>query len=270
MKTFKLSFNNKSHRKLGFIPITKIFNQSLNFKNKINVSAIKNSNSYNHFSTIFHNNGVMNQNIKILRYAKGKGGKNKNKEESEDEGDSDFDIQAFYSSFEKKLEDSLNHVKNEMSSVQTGKASPDLLNKLQVKVDGSNTTVQQLAQVSVANPQMLIVNVYDEAHLKLISQAITSSDLGFIPQTENNQIKVPIPKISNEIRQKLVKQLAKISEQGKISSRNLRQTVMKSLKKEKLPEDIEKQSEKKLQTILDGHIKQIDTLQQTKEKDILK
>ena len=85
-----------------------------------------------------------------------------------------------------------------------------------MKVGGSVSSIQQIAQVSVANPQMLVVSVYDVSHAKPVASAIATSDLGFNPQIEGPSIRVPIPKMSNEIRQKLVKQISKIAEQGNL------------------------------------------------------
>lgn len=106
--------------------------------------------------------------------------------------------------------------------------------------------------------------------MKSVSQAISSTDLGYLPQVEGNSLKVSIPKMSNELRQKLSKQAAKVTEQGKVSMRRIRQDALKEVKKEKLPEDIERNLEKKMQTVFDAKVKVLDTMLQSKEKDILK
>lgn len=169
-----------------------------------------------------------------------------------------------------KMDKSLEVTKGKLSSIRTGRANPELLNRIQVECYGSKMPLNQLASISVSEGHTFIINVFDMQSLESIEKAILSSDLGINPQSEGNVIRIRLPELTRERRQSLVKVLQKESEEAKVSLRNIRRDYLNTLKRddEFNQEDL-KGEQQSVQKVLDQYIEEIEKLCKEKENEIL-
>ena len=160
--------------------------------------------------------------------------------------------------------------KRELSGIRSGKATPTLMDTVRVEAYGTMVPLTQVAMVSAPEPRLITVQPFDKANTQAIEKAIRDSDLGVNPATQGAIIRVPLPALTEERRKELVKVVHKLAEEGRVAVRHARSDAMTKVKKlSGLPEDDVKRSEKEIQKITDEHIKQIDTLIQTKEQELL-
>jgi len=173
----------------------------------------------------------------------------------------------------RRMDSGLDVLKKEFGGLRTGRASPSLLDPVMVESYGSTVPLNQVANVSVPEPRMITVQVWDKSQLKAVEKAIRDAGLGLNPQADGQTIRVPIPALNQERRQELQKVAGKYAEQARISVRNVRRDGMDVLKKlEKdghVSQDEQRQHEKELQSITDDIIKRIDEALAHKEKEIL-
>jgi ribosome recycling factor len=160
--------------------------------------------------------------------------------------------------------------KREFSSIRSGKASTSLLEIVRVEAYGGHVPINQVAMVAAPEPRLLTVQPFDKSLTQAIEKAIRESDLGLNPATQGNLIRVPLPALSEERRKDLVKVVHKLGEEGRIAVRHARTDALSRLKKlEKISEDDKRHAEKEVQKLTDDHIKQIESLLQAKEAEIL-
>lgn len=163
--------------------------------------------------------------------------------------------------------------KKEFSLVRTGKANPAILNNVTIDYYGMATPLNQIASISVPEPQMITVKPYDKSVLKAVEKAIQVADLGFNPINDGEVIRIPVPPLTEQIRKDLVKQVKKLAEENKVAIRNIRRDIIEELKKmEKdslISEDVLKKSLDEVQKITDKYINQIDQLAKDKEQTIM-
>lgn len=163
--------------------------------------------------------------------------------------------------------------KKEFSLVRTGKANPAILNNVTIDYYGMATPLNQIASISVPEPQMITVKPYDKSVLKAVEKAIQVADLGFNPINDGEVIRIPVPPLTEQIRKDLVKQVKKLAEENKVAIRNIRRDIIEELKKmEKdslISEDVLKKSSDEVQKITDKYINQIDQLAKDKEQTIM-
>jgi ribosome recycling factor len=168
---------------------------------------------------------------------------------------------------------SVESFKSDLSRVRTGRAHPSLLEHLMVDYYGTSTPIAQTATISLEGSRTLLVTVWDAGAVKLIEKAILNSDLGLNPSTAGTVIRVPVPPLSEERRQSLVKILKSEAEQAKVAVRNIRRdslSKLKILKKNKeISEDDERAGDSETQRITDEHVKLIDEIVGHKEKEIV-
>ncbi|MBT4907768.1 MAG: ribosome recycling factor [Rhodospirillaceae bacterium] len=173
----------------------------------------------------------------------------------------------------RRMDGALDALKREFGGLRTGRASTSLLENVQVDCYGSGMPMNQVASVSVPEPRMLSVQVWDNGNIKAVEKAIIDSELGLNPQTEGNLIRVPIPELSEERREEMTKVAAKYAEQARIAVRNVRRDGMDSLKKLEKDGEISQDEHRArgddIQQMTDGHISNIDTLLETKEQEIM-
>lgn len=171
------------------------------------------------------------------------------------------------------MDESVQYFKKELSHVRAGKAQTSLLDGVKVEYYGSQTPLNQLANVSAPEARLLTVQPYDKSSLEAIEKAIMSAGLGLNPSNDGNIIRIPLPILSEERRQELVKHVKDIAEQTRISIRNIRREANDEIKKkvqdDSLPEDSKFEAEEEIQNITDRHTKNIDELLENKEKEIL-
>jgi ribosome recycling factor len=172
----------------------------------------------------------------------------------------------------RRMDGALDVLKKEFSGLRTGRASPNLLDPVTVEAYGSSMPLSQCGTVSVPEPRMLSVQVWDRALVKPVEKAIRDAGLGLNPQTEGQTVRVPIPDLNEERRKELVKVAAKYTEQARVSVRNVRRDGIDSLKRlEKngeLSQDDQRRVEKEVQALTDDYIKKIDEAFAQKDKEI--
>ena len=173
----------------------------------------------------------------------------------------------------KRMGKSVESFKLDISRVRTGRAHPSLLDHLMVDYYGTSTPITQTASVSLEDSRTLLITVWDAGAVKLIEKSILNSDLGLNPNTAGTVIRVPVPPLTEERRQALVKILKNEAEQSKVAVRNIRRdslSKLKDLKKNKeISEDDERSGDVETQKITDQHVKLIDEIVAQKEKEIV-
>ena len=172
-----------------------------------------------------------------------------------------------------RMQKSVESTRNELSTVRTGRASPHLLDRLQVDYYGTQTPIKQLAQVAATDARLLTVTPYDKSSISSIEKSVMESDLGLTPSNDGNVIRLQIPELTEERRKELVKVVHGVAEQGRVAIRNVRRDVMqdlRELKKEgEAGSDEEHHGETELQRETDEAIGEIDSLLKGKEEEIL-
>lgn len=167
-----------------------------------------------------------------------------------------------------RMEGAIDALRKEFSGLRTGRASVNLLDSVMVDAYGSPMPLNQVGTVGVPEPRLITVQVWDKGLVKNVEKAIRDAGLGLNPQPDGQIIRVPLPELSSERRQELVKIAGKYTEQARVAVRNVRRDAMDEVKKEKLSEDETKGQNDKVQKLTDDTIKKIDDLFTAKEKEI--
>ena len=175
--------------------------------------------------------------------------------------------------YEEKMDKTLNNLRKEYLGLRTGRASASLLEPVSVDAYGAKVPINQVGNISVPESRLITVQVWDESLIQSVEKAIRNSELGLNPMIEGNNIRVPIPELSQERRIEIVKVASKYSEDAKITVRNIRRDAMDKIKEEKKQKKISKddsfQFSEKIQKLTDKYIEKIENTFQDKEKDIL-
>jgi ribosome recycling factor len=176
--------------------------------------------------------------------------------------------------FEKKMEETLNSLQKDLSTIRTGRAHSSMLDLIKVEVYGQNMPINQIGTVSVSDPQTITVQIWDANNVKFCEKALRESELNLNPIVDGQTLRIPVPKLSEERRKELSKIVGQQSEKIKISIRNIRRNGMDFLKNEekekKISEDENKKLSNELQKITDDFIKKVDLKIKEKEEEILK
>jgi ribosome recycling factor len=163
--------------------------------------------------------------------------------------------------------------RHELATVRTGRASPHILDRLNIDYYGVETPLKQLAQVAATDARLLTLTPYDKNAIGTIEKAIMESDLGLTPSNDGNVIRLQIPELNEERRKEMVKVVHGVAEEGKVAIRNIRRDVihdLRELKKEgDLGEDDERRAESELQKRTDDATEEIDGALKAKEEEIL-
>jgi ribosome recycling factor len=182
-------------------------------------------------------------------------------------------IDEFLADAKERMKKSVDATRNELATVRTGRASPHLLDRVQVDYYGAQTPLQQLAQVAATDARLLTVTPYDKSSISAIEKGVLESDVGLTPSNDGNVIRLQIPELTEERRKELVKVVHTIGEQGKVAVRNIRRDVLhdlRELKKEgEAGSDEEHHGETELQKHTDAATSEIDSLLKGKEEEIL-
>jgi ribosome recycling factor len=169
---------------------------------------------------------------------------------------------------------SIDSTRNEFATVRTGRASPHLLDRVNVDYYGAQTPLKQIATVAASEARLLTITPYDKTSIKQIEKAILESDLGLTPSNDGNVIRLAIPELTEERRKELVKVVHSLAEEGRVAVRNIRRDCMHHLrdlrKSGEAGEDEERRAEAELQKLTDAKVKDIDELLRGKEEEILK
>jgi ribosome recycling factor len=172
-----------------------------------------------------------------------------------------------------RMSKSVESAKHEFSTVRTGRASPSLLDRVQVDYYGAMTPLNQLSTISAPEARLLTVQPYDKSSIKAIEKAINESDVGLTPTNDGNIVRLSIPELTEERRRELVKVLKNLAEEGRVAIRNVRRDTMQHLRELKADgeasSDDEHRAEVELQKLTDGRISDLDGLLKAKEEEIL-
>ena len=172
-----------------------------------------------------------------------------------------------------KMQKTLDHLREELAGVRTGRASPALLETIKVGAYGTKMDLRDLASINAPEPRLLVVQVWDQANVAPVEKAIRESELALNPVTENNIIRVPIPQLSEERRREMTKIVGEKAESARVNIRHLRreavESVNKAEKNKEISEDEKFRASEKVQKITEGMTSQIDNLAKQKESEIL-
>lgn len=171
-----------------------------------------------------------------------------------------------------RLSKSVQSTAHQMAVIRTGKASPALLDSIRVECWGDKLPLKQVAGISAPDPSLLVIQPYDPSTAEAIVKAVESSDLGLRASADGPVVRIPIPKLSDERRTELARQVGKIAEEGKTAIRNIRRDANDSLKKAAKSGDITEDEEHRamddVQTQVDKAVEEIDSILEAKEKEI--
>ena len=182
-------------------------------------------------------------------------------------------IQEIQQDAEKRMRSAIEALEEELAGVRTGRASPALIDKLQIDYYGSAVPLMQLATIGVPEPRQLLIRPFDATSLQNIEKAILTSDLGLTPMNDGKVIRLNIPPLNEERRRDLTKLVHNRCEDSRIAVRNVRRDAikdMRDLENEKLiSEDDLKRGEEEIQKVTDKMIEEINAIGERKEKEIM-
>jgi len=174
---------------------------------------------------------------------------------------------------EGRMNKAIEALEEEFRGLRTGRATPALIERVMVDYYGTPTPLKQLAVISAPEPQLLLVRPYDPGSLGAIEKAILQADLGFNPNNDGRVVRVPIPRLTEERRREMVKQVKCRVEEARVALRNVRRDALNDLREfeeEKLiSEDELKRAQEDLQKLTDQMIQQVDELGERKEQELL-
>ncbi|EKS38178.1 ribosome recycling factor [Afipia broomeae] len=180
-----------------------------------------------------------------------------------------FDI----NDLKRRMEGAINSLKHELGGLRTGRAAISMVEPVQVEAYGSHMPLNQVATVSVPEPRLLSVQVWDRSMVKAVETAIVNSNLGLSPATEGQVIRLRIPELNEERRKELVKVAHKYTEAARVAVRHVRRDGLDMLKKlekdHQISEDDEKRLSNEVQKVTDAAIADVDKALAAKEKEIL-
>ncbi|MEX0791334.1 MAG: ribosome recycling factor [Actinomycetota bacterium] len=172
-----------------------------------------------------------------------------------------------------KMQKAVAATQDEFGHIRTGRASPHLLDRIEIDYYGARTPLNQIAGISVPEARMLVISPYDKSALSAIEKALQQSDLGVNPNNDGSIIRLNFPPLTEERRKVLIRQVKERAEEGKIAVRNVRRHAkdeMEKMQKDgEISEDDLKRSEKELQKVTDHYVEEIDKLFGHKEQELL-
>jgi ribosome recycling factor len=188
------------------------------------------------------------------------------------DGDADLTAELVLEDVGSRMDRTLEAFRRDLGQLRTGRATPSLIENLPVDYYGSATPLKQIASIAAPDPRAIQVTPWDKGSLREIEKGLMKSDLGLNPSNDGAIITVPIPPLTNDRRQEMVKLLKKKVEDGKVSLRNVRRDgldTLRKLEKDKaISQDENRRAQEQLQKVTDGHSKQIDETGSAKEAEI--
>jgi ribosome recycling factor len=174
---------------------------------------------------------------------------------------------------EERMEKAVQVLKDELRGLRTGRATPALVDSIRVEYYGSPTPLKQMAQISTPDPQQILIRPFDQSVLKDIEKAIRASDLGMSPNNDGKMIRLIVPPMSGEQRNKMVTRIKKLAEESKVSLRNVRRDANKSFdtaeKDKELTEDERDKGKEDVQALLKKFEDQVADLTDRKGKEVM-
>ncbi len=182
-------------------------------------------------------------------------------------------MEEVYQEFEVKVKKTISVMQREFTTLRAGRATPALVDNLEIEYYGTPTPITQLAGITVPEPRLIVIQPWDKGAMKDVEKAILKSDLGLTPTNDGNVIRLSIPQLTEERRKELVKFIRKRGEEGKVAIRNLRREANEKLKTSEkeglMSEDMRYDSQEKIQKMTDDYIKEIDNILELKEKEVM-
>ena len=182
-------------------------------------------------------------------------------------------IEVFISDATERMNKSVDATHDHFNSVRTGRASPALLDRIQIDYYGTPTPLKNIATINVPEPRLLTIQPFDPSALKQIERAIMESDLGLTPSNDGKIVRLPIPQLTEERRKEYVKLARNMAEEGRVAVRNVRRDVMRHLEElvrnGDVGDDEERAAESRAQKLTDEHVARIDDLLKRKEAEIM-
>lgn len=182
-------------------------------------------------------------------------------------------LNDLYNEAKKTMGKTISSLNNDLGSLRAGRANPQLLDRIMVDYYGVATPINQLGNISVPEPRLLVIAPWETKMISSIEKEILKSDLGITPNSDGKVIRLVFPELTEERRRDLVKVAYKMGEEAKVAIRMVRRNANDRIKKMKknseLPEDDLKMAESQIQEITDDYVKQIDTIIKAKEKEIM-
>ncbi len=172
-----------------------------------------------------------------------------------------------------RMDQAVNHTQSELNKIRTGRANPEIFDAIVVDYYGTPTPLNQVSTVSVPEPRLITLQPYEKSLIPVIEKAILDANLGYTPGNNGTAVLIPIPSLSEERRVELIKFTHKVIEDGRIAVRNVRRDALHQVhdygKEENISEDEIKGREIDLQKITDDHIKDLNSHQENKEKELM-
>jgi len=182
-------------------------------------------------------------------------------------------LKETYTQLKTRMEKAVEDFRKEMAATRTGRASVHMLDSVHVDAYGSQMPLNQLANVSAPEPQLITVQAWDMSLIGVIEKAIRSAELGLNPMNDGKLIRVPVPALTEERRKEMVKHLHKALEDHRTAIRNVRRdgndAIKKALKDKKITEDEERGAMEQIQKLTDDEIKKMEELCKSKEKEVM-
>jgi ribosome recycling factor len=183
------------------------------------------------------------------------------------------DLKSLFVEVKKRMDGQIEHVRRELGGVRTGRASVTILDTVHVDAYGSSMPLNQVASLSVPEPQMIVAQPFDPSLLSAVEKAVRTANLGLNPTSDGKVVRIPIPALTEERRKEMSKIVHKYAEEGRNGVRQVRRDandrLKKLLKDHKISEDDERRSLDEVQKITDQHIHLIDELQKKKDTELL-
>jgi len=174
---------------------------------------------------------------------------------------------------ESKMSKSVDHFGAELTHIRTGRANPALIDRIMVPYYGTPTPLNQLAQISVPEPRLLVVQVYDKSQIGAVEKALRTSDQGLNPANDGQVIRVPIPPLTEERRKEYVKLVRQKAEEARVAIRNVRRDELHRIeqmqKQGEVAEDESKRATGRLQKITEAQVEKVDSLAGRKEREVM-
>ncbi|MGO8933978.1 MAG: ribosome recycling factor [Terracidiphilus sp.] len=182
-------------------------------------------------------------------------------------------LKDLYNDLKRRMDQSVADFQASLAATRTGRASVHMLDQVKVDYYGTPTPINQLAQLSAPEPQLIMISPWDPTVLKDMEKAIQTADLGFNPLSDGKIIRVPVPAMTEERRRDVCKHLNKVLEEHRTAVRNVRRDGNDALKKlakdKKISEDDEKRALEEVQKMTDGEIRRMEELSQRKEAEVM-
>ena len=174
--------------------------------------------------------------------------------------------------YEDKMKKTMASLESDLATIRAGRANPNVLNKIMVDYYGTPTPIQQVGNVSVPEPRMILIQPWEKSMVKAIEKAIQTSELGINPTNDGSAIRLVFPELTEERRKELVKDVKKKGEGAKVAIRNIRRDgndALKKLKGSEVSEDGIKDMEEELQKVTDKFVKKVDEAVEAKSKEVM-